>query len=399
MKIKYFDHAATTPVNKEVIETMLPYFNEFYGNPSSLYSLASKSRIAIEKARETVARILNSNKEEIYFTSGGSESDNLAIKGVMQANKEKGNHLITSKIEHPAVLNTCKSLEKEGFEVTYLDVDENGFIDLNELKKSIKKNTVLVSIMFANNEIGTIEPIKEIGNICKENNIIFHTDAVQAVGSIEINIDELNIDLLSLSAHKFYGPKGIGALFVRKGIKFNKLIDGGSQEKNKRSGTENVPGIVGLGKALEMAYDNIEINNKKLIELRNYYIKEVEKRIKFTKLNGDRIQRLPNNANISFSFIEGESLILNLDILGICASTGSACSSNSLKPSHVLLAIGLNPEVAHGSLRVTFGIDNTKEDVDYLINNLDKIVKKLRELSPLYEQYLKGSEKICTQKK
>ncbi len=391
MNIKYFDHAATTPVNKEVLDSMIPYFNEYYGNASSLYTLSRYSKEAIQNSRQLVANILNADSKEIYFTSGGSESDNLAIKGVMRANRNKGTHLITSKIEHPAVLNTCKTLEKEGYEVTYLNVDENGLINLKELESSIKENTVLVSIMFANNEIGTIEPIKEIGDICKKYNVLFHTDAVQAVGSIKIDVKEMNIDLLSLSAHKFYGPKGIGALYVRKNVSFDRLIDGGSQEKNKRSGTENVPLIVGLGKALEIAYNNIEENNKKLINLRDYYISEVEKQIPYVKLNGDRIKRLPNNANISFKYIEGEGLLLNLDGVNICASTGSACSSTSLEPSHVLLAIGLPHEIAHGSLRVTFGVENTKEEVDYLIKNLVKIVQKLRDMSPLYEE-VKGSE-------
>lgn len=391
MNIKYFDHAATTPVNKEVLDSMIPYFNEYYGNASSLYTLSRYSKEAIQNSREIVANILNADSKEIYFTSGGSESDNLAIKGVMRANKSKGTHLITSKIEHPAVLNTCKTLEKEGYEITYLNVDENGLINLKELESSIKKNTVLVSIMFANNEIGTIEPIKEIGDICKKHNVLFHTDAVQAVGSIKINVKEMNIDLLSLSAHKFYGPKGIGALYVRKDVSFDRLIDGGSQEKNKRSGTENVPLIVGLGKALEIAYNNIEENNKKLINLRDYYISEIEKQIPHVKLNGDRVKRLSNNANISFKYIEGEGLLLNLDKANICASTGSACSSHSLEPSHVLLAIGLPHEIAHGSLRVTFGVENTKEEVDYLIENLVKIVQKLRDMSPLYEE-IKGSE-------
>lgn len=387
----YFDHAATTPVKKEVLDAMLPYFNEFYGNASSLYSLSKYSKEAIQNSREIVAKVLNAETNEIYFTSGGSESNNLAIKGVMKANKNKGNHLITSKIEHPSVLNTCKSLEKEGYEVTYLNVDENGIVNLKELESSIKESTVLVSIMFANNEIGTIEPIKEIGAICKKHKVLFHTDAVQAVGSVKIDVQEMDIDLLSLSAHKFYGPKGIGALYVKKGVSFEVLIDGGGQERNKRSGTENIPLIVGLGKSLEIAYNNVEENNKKLMNLRDYYINEVEKQIPYVKLNGDRIKRLPNNANISFQYIEGEGLLLNLDKANICASTGSACSSNSLEPSHVLLAIGLPHEIAHGSLRITFGVDNKKEEVDYLIENLVKIVQKLRDISPLYEE-VKGGE-------
>ncbi len=388
----YFDHAATTFVRKEVLDAMLPYFTEYYGNASSLYTLARKSKEALSEARETIANIINAHPEEIYFTSGGSESDNLAIKGVMTFKKSDKNHIITSKIEHPAVLNTCKSLEKEGFEVTYLNVDKNGFVDLKELENSIKENTLMVSIMFANNEIGTIEPIEEIGKICRKHNVLFHTDAVQAVGSMRIDVEKMNIDLLSMSAHKFYGPKGIGALYVKKGVMFKRQIDGGSQEKSKRSGTENIPSIVGLKEAIKLSYDNLEENNKKLIKLRDYYISEVLKKIPHTHLNGDDMKRLPNNVNITFSFIEGEGLILNLDREGICASTGSACSQDSLEPSHVLIAIGLPHEEAHGSLRVTFGIENTKEEVDLLVEKLIEIVGKLRSMSPLYEDFIKGGK-------
>ena len=386
--IRYFDHAATTAVKEEVLKEMLPYFSINYGNASSIYSLGRQSKRAIEKAREQVADAIGCNSKEIYFTGCGSECDNIAIKGIAYANRHKGNHIITSKIEHPAILNTCKSLEKEGFEITYLNVDENGFIDINELKESILDKTILISIMFANNEIGTIQPIKEIGMIAKEKDIYFHTDAVQAVGNVKINVKEMGIDLLSMSAHKFYGPKGVGALYVKEGINFKKIQDGGHQEKNKRAGTENVPGIVGLGKAIELAYKNIDKYNEKLTTLRDYYISQVEEKIPYIKINGDRQNRLPGNANISFKYIEGEALLLNLDMKGICASSGSACSTGSLNPSHVLMAIGLPHEVAHGSLRVTFGDENTKEDVDYLVDNLVEVVGKLREMSPMWEKRL-----------
>ena len=327
MQIRYFDHAATTYVKEEVLKEMLPYFNLEYGNPSSIYSIGRKSKKAIENAKERVAKAINSKSKEIYFTSCGSESDNLALKGVAYANKEKGNHIITSKIEHPAILESCKTLEKQGFEVTYLNVDKNGFISLQELENSIKKETILISIMFANNEIGTIEPIKKIGEIAKKHKIPFHTDSVQAIGNVKIDVDEMNIDLLSMSAHKFYGPKGVGALYVREGINFNRIQDGGQQEKNKRAGTENVAGIVGLGKAIETAYINLEEYNDKLTKLRDYYFSEIEKKIPYIKVNGDRLNRLPGNANISFENVNGGELLLKLDEVGICASTGSACSS------------------------------------------------------------------------
>ena len=391
MNIKYFDHAATTKLNVDVLKTMMPYLTEEYGNPSSIYSLGRNAKKVIEDARDKVAAILNSKPQEIYFTGSGSESDNTAIKGVAYANRNKGNHIITSKIEHAAVLDTCKTLEKDGFDVTYLSVDSDGIINLDELKNAINDKTILISIMFANNEIGTIQPIEEIGKIAKENKIYFHTDAVQAVGSIAIDVNKLNIDLLSLSAHKFYGPKGIGALYVRKGVKFNKIIDGGHQERNKRAGTENVASIIGLAKALEMAYSKLEENNKHLTDLRELYISEIEEKIPYIKLNGHRQKRLPGNANISFKFIEGESLLLNLDIKGICASSGSACTSGSLDPSHVLLALGMSHEVAHGSLRISFGIENTKEDVIYLVNHLIEIVNRLRDMSPLYEDFIDGT--------
>lgn len=386
----YVDNAATTRVDDEVLKEMLPYFSENYGNPSSIYSIARDTKKVIEIARERVAKILNANPNEIYFTGCGSESDNTALKGVAYANKDKGNHIITSKIEHPAILDTCKFLEKQGYEISYIDVDENGIIKLDELKKSIKDTTILISIMFANNEIGTIQPIKEIGEIAKERKIVFHTDAVQAVGNINIDVQELNIDMLSLSAHKFYGPKGVGALYVRQGVKFEKFMNGGHQEKNKRAGTENVAGIVGLGKAIEMAYEDIDKYNEDLLNLRNYYFEQIQKRIPYIKINGDLENRLPGNTNVSFRFIEGEGLLLNLDLKGIYASSGSACTSGALDPSHVLLAIGLSHEIAHGSLRVTFGRYNTKEEVDYIIDSLVEIVDKLREMSPLYEEFIEG---------
>ncbi|MBO5478208.1 MAG: cysteine desulfurase NifS [Clostridia bacterium] len=377
-KIRYFDHAATTATKEEVLKEMLPYFSLNYGNPSSMYSVGRKSRKAVEEAREKVAKAIHAEPKEIYFTSCGSESDNLAIKGVAYANRERGNHIITTKIEHPAVLHTCQHLEREGFQVTYLNVDSDGLISLEELENSICDETILISIMFANNEIGTIEPIKEIGEIAKRHHIYFHTDAVQAIGNVRINLKELNIDLLSMSAHKFYGPKGMGALYVKTGVKFEKIQDGGHQERNMRAGTENVAGIVGIGKAIELAYQNFEEYNKKLTDLRDYYISQVEKKIPDAKLNGHRTKRLPGNANISFKNIDAEGLLLNLDIKGICASSGSACSSGSINPSHVLVAIGLEPEIAQGSLRITFGDDNNKQDVDFLIESLIQIVEKLR---------------------
>ncbi len=390
MNTVYLDNSATTKVDDEVLKVMLPYFSQNYGNASSIYSIGRENRKAIEDAREKVAKILNCNSNEVYFTAGGSESDNTAIKGIAYANKNKGNHIITSKIEHPAVLETCKKLEKDGFEVSYISVDENGILNLEELKDSIRPTTILISVMFANNEIGTIQPIKEIGEIAKEKGIYFHTDAVQAVGNIKIDVEKLNIDSLSLSAHKFYGPKGIGALYVRKNVPFVKFIDGGHQERNKRAGTENVAGIVGLGKAIELAYKDLDEHNEKIKKLRDYYVEQVEKRIPYIKVNGDRNKRLPGNSNISFRFIEGESLLLNLDLKGICASSGSACTSGSLDPSHVLLAIGLPHEIAHGSLRVSIGKYNTKEEIDYVVDSLVEIVERLRNMSPLWEEFIEN---------
>lgn len=388
MKTVYFDNSATTKTDEEVMRAMLPYLTESYGNPSSIYKLGRENRKAVEEAREKVAKALNCETNEIYFTAGGSESDNTAIRGIAYSNRDKGNHIITSKIEHPAVLETCQQLEKEGFEVTYVGVNESGIINLEELKKAIRPTTILISTMYANNEVGTIEPIEEIGKIAKENHIFFHTDSVQAVGSVKIDVKELNIDSLSLSAHKFYGPKGIGALYVRKGIKFDKFVKGGHQERNKRAGTENVAGIVGLGKAIELANKNLEKHNQEIKNLRDYYVEQVKNKIPYIKINGDMEKRLPGNSNISFQFIEGESLLLNLDRKGICASSGSACTSGSLSPSHVLLAMGLPQEIAQGSLRVSIGKYNTKEEVDYLVQNLVEIVHRLRELSPSWKEFI-----------
>lgn len=376
MKIKYFDNAATTQVNQDVIKEMLPYFSIEYGNPSSLYSIGRRAKRALEEARRKIANIINCKPNEIYFTSCGTESDNLAIKGIAYANKEKGKHIITSKIEHPAVLNTCKELEEQGYKVTYLDVDQNGIVNVEQLKASIKTDTILITIMFANNEIGTIQPIEEIGKIAKENNIIFHTDAVQAMGNLKIDVKKLNINALSMSAHKFYAPKGIGALYVGEDVNFKQIQNGGHQEKNKRAGTENLAEIVGMSKALELIYKNFENHNNKIKELRDYYIEKIQNNIVDSKLNGDRINRLPGNANMSFKNINAEELLFELDEKGICASAGSACSSGSTNPSHVLTAIGLPPEWANGTLRVTIGMNNTKEEVDYLINALVEIVNK-----------------------
>lgn len=373
--IRYFDHAATTGVKEEVLKEMLPYFNIEYGNPSSIYGIGRSVKRAIEGAREKVAKAINAKPNEIYFTGCGSESDNLAIKGIAYAFKKKGNHIITSRIEHHAVLNSCKSLERDGFKVTYLNVDKDGLINLQELKETITDKTILITIMTANNEIGTIEPIEEIGKIAKKNNVYFHTDSVQAIGNIKIDVQKMNIDSLSMSAHKFYGPKGVGALYVKEGVPFIKLQDGGHQEKNKRAGTENTAGIIGLGKAIELAYKNIDEYNDKLQKLRDYYISEVEKKIPGTILNGHRTKRLPGNANISFKGVNGGDLLLKLDEKGICASTGSACNTGSTEPSHVLVSIGLKPEYLQGSLRTTFGYENTKEDIDYLLSSLKEIIQ------------------------
>ncbi len=388
-KMIYLDNAATTKTAPEVVEAMLPYFSEFYGNASTVYEFGGKSKEAVSKARETIANALGAKENEIYFTAGGSESDNWAIKAAAEAYKEKGKHIITSKIEHHAVLHTCQWLEQNGFEVTYLDVDEFGVVKLDELKKAIRPDTILISIMFANNEIGTIEPVAEIGKIAKEHGILFHTDAVQAFGQVPIHVDELKIDMLSSSGHKLNGPKGIGFLYIRKGVKIRSFVHGGAQERKRRAGTENVPGIVGFGKAVELAMANMEERTAKERELRDYLMERVLKEIPFSRINGHRTNRLPNNVNICFQFVEGESLLIMLDMKGICGSSGSACTSGSLDPSHVLLAIGLPHEIAHGSLRLTLGEETTREDIDYTVDAVKEIVTQLREMSPLYEDYMK----------
>ena len=376
MKIRYFDNAATTPVREEVVKEMLPFFGVKYGNASVMYSLGRNAKKAMKRARERVARAINADINEIYFTSCGSESDNLAIKGFAYENKSKGNHIITSKIEHHAVLDSCKTLEKQGFKVTYLNVDDKGKINLEELVNSITNQTILMTIMFANNEIGTIEPIEEIAKIAKKKNIVFHTDAVQAIGNVKIDLKQMNIDMLSLSGHKFYAPKGVGALYVKNGINFKKLQDGGEQEYNKRAGTENVAEIVGLGKAIELIYNDYDEYNRKLITLRNHYIDRVKNEISNCKVNGDLINRLPGNANVSFKNVNGSELLFELDKYGICASAGSACSTSNPAPSHVLTAIGLDKNYIGGTLRVSFGRDNTMEDVDFLVNRLKEFVDK-----------------------
>ncbi len=388
-KMIYLDNAATTKTSPEVVEAMLPYFSEFYGNASTVYEFGGKSKEAISKARETIANAIGAKENEIYFTAGGSESDNWALKATAEAYKEKGRHIITSKIEHHAILHTCQWLEQNGYEVTYLDVDEFGVVKLEELKKAIRPDTILISIMFANNEIGTIEPVAEIGEIARERGVLFHTDAVQAFGQLPIHVDELKIDMLSSSGHKLNGPKGIGYLYIRKGVKIRSFLHGGAQERKRRAGTENVPGIVGFGKAVEIALATMQERTAKERELRDYLMDRVLKEIPFTRVNGDRNRRLPNNVNICFQFVEGESLLIMLDMKGICGSSGSACTSGSLDPSHVLLAIGLPHEIAHGSLRLTLGADTTKEDIDYTVDAIKEIVTQLREMSPLYEDYMK----------
>ncbi len=388
-KMIYLDNAATTKTAPKVVEAMLPFFTEFYGNASTVYEFGAKSKEAVSAARETIANAIGAKGNEVYFTAGGSEADNWAIKATAEAYKDKGRHIITSKIEHHAVLHTCQWLEQNGFEVTYLDVDEFGVVKLEELKKAIRPDTILISIMFANNEIGTIEPVAEIGKIAKEHGVLFHTDAVQAFGQVPINVDELNIDMLSSSGHKLNGPKGIGFLYIRKGIKIRSFVHGGAQERKRRAGTENVPGIVGFGKAVELAVENMQARTQKERELREYLIGRVLKEIPYTRVNGDRTNRLPNNVNFCFQFVEGESLLIMLDMKGICGSSGSACTSGSLDPSHVLLAIGLPHEIAHGSLRLTLGEDTMKEDIDYTVEAIKEIVGQLREMSPLYEDFKK----------
>lgn len=385
----YLDNAATTKTAPEVIQAMLPYFTESYGNPSTIYSLGSASKKAVNQARRTIADAIGAKQEEIYFTAGGSESDNWALKAAAEAYESKGKHIITTKIEHHAVLHTCEYLEKRGFEVTYLNVDKDGLVSLEELKSAIRPDTILISVMFANNEIGTIEPIKEIGAIAREKGILFHTDAVQAFGQVPIHVEEMNIDMLSASGHKCNGPKGIGFLYIRSGLKLRSFIHGGAQERSRRAGTENVPGIVGLGAAAERALKIMDEKTRREIALRDYLIDRIEKEIPYCRLNGHRTKRLPGNVNFSFLYIEGESMLIMLDMKGICASSGSACTSGSLDPSHVLLAIGLKHEEAHGSLRMTLSEENTEEELDFVVDNLKQIVAKLRDMSPLYEDFIR----------
>ncbi len=385
----YLDNAATTKVRPEVVEAMLPYFTEIYGNASAVYDFGQKCKQAIEDARETIGSSIGTRASNIYFTAGGSESDNWALKGVAEAYKDKGKHITTTKIEHHAILHTCAYLEQQGYEVTYLDVDADGLVSPEDVKKAIRPDTILISVMFANNEIGTIEPIEEIGAIAHEHGILFHTDAVQAYAQVPIDVEKMHIDLLSASGHKLNGPKGIGFLYIRQGLKLKSFIHGGAQERKRRAGTENVPGIVGLGKAVEIAMATMDERIKKESELRNYLIARIEDEIPFAKLNGHRVKRLPNNINFCFRFIEGESMLIMLDMAGICGSSGSACTSGSLDPSHVLLAIGLPHEIAHGSLRLTLSDEITKEQLDYVVDHLKEIVAKLRSMSPLYEDYAK----------
>lgn len=391
-KLIYLDNAATTQVYPEVLDAMLPYFTEYYGNPSAIYSFAGESKKAVDEARANVAALINARTEDIYFTGGGSESDNWALKATAEAYESKGKHIITSRIEHHAILHTCAYLEQKGYEVTYLDVDEDGKISLEELEKAIRPDTILISIMSANNEIGTIQPIKEIGKIAHDHGVLFHTDAVQAFGHIPIDVEEMNIDMLSASGHKINGPKGIGVMYIRKGVKIRSFIHGGAQERKRRAGTHNVPGIVGIGTAAKLAKENMEERSAKEIALRDHLIERVLKEIPYTRLNGHRTDRLPNNANFCFRFIEGESMLILLDQAGICGSSGSACTSGSLDPSHVLLAIGLPHEIAHGSLRLTISDQITMEDADYVVDNLKEIVNHLREMSPLYEDFIKKNK-------
>ena len=390
-KLIYMDNAATTPVKPEVLDAMLPYFTEKFGNPSSIYSISSENKKAITDAREVIAKTINTTPENIYFTAGGSESDNWALKATADAYASKGKHIITTKIEHHAILHTCEYLETKGFEITYLDVDENGLVKLDELTAAIRPDTILISVMFANNEIGTIEPIAEIGKIAHEHGVLFHTDAVQAYTQVPIDVEAMNIDMMSTSGHKINGPKGIGFLYIRKGVKIKSFIHGGAQERHRRAGTENVTGIIGLAKAAEIATDNMKERTEE-IKVRDHLIERIEKEIPYAKLNGDRVKRLPNNVNFSFQFVEGESMLILLDSKGICASSGSACTSGSLDPSHVLLAIGLPHEIAHGSLRLTISDQITMEDADYVVDNLKEIVNHLREMSPLYEDFIKKNK-------
>ena len=389
----YLDNAATTKCAPEAVKAMMPYFSEYYGNPSSIYGLGAESKKAVSGARKIIAESLHADQTEIYFTAGGSESDNWALIAAAEAYGEKGKHIITSRIEHHAVLHTCEYLQKRGFRVTYVGVDENGILKLDELEKAIRPDTILISVMYANNEIGTIQPIAQIGELAKKHGILFHTDAVQAYGHVPIDVEELHIDMLSASGHKIYGPKGIGFLYIRKGVKIRSLLHGGAQERRRRAGTENVPGIVGFGAAVQEAFANMEERGEKEKQLRDYLISEIETQIPHCQLNGDRKRRLPGSVNFSFRFIEGESLLIMLDMKKICASSGSACTSGSLDPSHVLLAIGLPHEIAHGSLRLTLSYENTKEEIDCVVEAVKEIVEKLRNMSPLYEDYVKKNGK------
>ena len=382
-KLIYLDNAATTKTSEEVVAAMLPYFTEYYGNPSSVYEFASESKKAVSNARRTIAETLGAQENEIYFTAGGSEADNWALKATAEAYQSKGKHIITTKIEHHAILHTAEYLEKRGFEITYIGVDENGVVKVDELEKAIRPDTILISVMFANNEIGTIQPIKEIGEIAKKHGVLFHTDAVQAYGQLPINVDELHIDMLSSSGHKLNGPKGIGFLYIRKGVKIRSFVHGGAQERKRRAGTENVPGIVGYGKAAEIAAKTMKERTAKEIELRDHLIDRVLAEVPYTRLNGHRTNRLPNNANFSFQFVEGESLLILLDNNGICGSSGSACTSGSLDPSHVLLAIGLPHEIAHGSLRLTLSAETTMEDIDFVVDCIKQIIERLRSMSKI----------------
>ena len=392
-KLIYLDNAATTKTSEEVVAAMLPYFTEYYGNPSSVYEFAGESKKAVSNARRTIAETLGAQENEIYFTAGGSEADNWALKATAEAYQNKGKHIITTRIEHHAILHTAEYLEKRGFEITYIGVDENGVVKVDELEKAIRPDTILISVMFANNEIGTIQPIKEIGEIAKKHGLLFHTDAVQAYGQLPINVDELHIDMLSSSGHKLNGPKGIGFLYIRKGVKIRSFVHGGAQERKRRAGTENVPGIVGYGKAAEIAAKTMKERTAKEIELRDHLIDRVLAEVPYTRLNGHRTNRLPNNANFSFQFVEGESLLILLDNNGICGSSGSACTSGSLDPSHVLLAIGLPHEIAHGSLRLTLSAETTLEDIDFVVDCIKQIIERLRSMSPLYEDFVKKNQK------
>lgn len=392
-KMIYLDNAATTKTAPQAVEAMLPYFTERYGNASSIYQLGAESRQAVTKARDIIAESLQVNPAEIYFTAGGSEADNWALIAAAECYKDKGKHIVTTTIEHHAILHTCQYLEKKGYEITYIDVDENGIIKMEDLRKAVRQDTILISVMFANNEIGTMQPIAEIGRIAREKGILFHTDAVQAYGHVPIDVEALAIDMLSASGHKLNGPKGVGFLYIRKGVKIRSFIHGGAQERRRRAGTENVPGIVGFGEAVRLAFGQMKERVEKVCRLRDYLIGRIEKEIPYCRLNGDRINRLPNNVNFSFRFIEGESLLIMLDMKGICASSGSACTSGSLDPSHVLLAIGLPHEIAHGSLRLTLSEENTMEEMDYVVDAIKEVVDRLRQMSPLYEDFVKKEQK------